>query len=154
VTGTEPAPLARAAHIQERTMTITGHCYCGELGYEAQGDPVFKAQCHCRECQYLTGGAENYFMLIPAAGFQYVKGAPKTFTRSDLATPVTREFCGTCGTQIVTRTPASPGFVVLKVGTMDDPKLYGGPKAAIYTCDVQPFHQIPEGMKQFEKLPG
>jgi hypothetical protein len=135
-------------------MTITGRCYCGELAYEAEGDPVFKAQCHCRECQYLTGGAENYFMLMPVAGFAYVKGTPKTFTRSDLPKPVTREFCGTCGTQIVTRPPSSPGLLVLKVGTMDDPKLYGGPKVAIYTCDLQPFHQIPEGIARFEKLPG
>jgi hypothetical protein len=134
-------------------MTITGHCYCGELAYAVEGDPVFKAQCHCRECQYLTGGAENYFMLMPEAGFSYVKGEPKQFRRSDLAAPVTREFCGTCGTQIVTRTPSAPGLVVLKVGTMDDPAQYGGPAMAIFTCDVQPFHQIPEGMPRFEKMP-
>ena len=135
-------------------MTITGHCYCGALAYEAKGEPMFKAQCHCRECQYLTGGAENYFMLMPEAGFTYVKGEPKKFTRSDLPAPVTREFCGTCGTQIVTRPPSTPGLLVLKVGTMDDPKLYGEPKAAIYTCDVQPFHHIPEGLPKYEKLPG
>jgi hypothetical protein len=28
------------------------------------------------------------------------------------------------------------------------------PKMAIYMCDTQPFHRVPEGVKAFEKLPG
>jgi hypothetical protein len=40
-----------------------------------------------------------------------------------------------------------------QVGTLDDPELYGAPKIAIYTCDKQEFHTIPEGMPSFERLP-
>ena len=29
-----------------------------------------------------------------------------------------------------------------------------GPGLAIYTIDKQPFHQIPEGLRTFERLPG
>jgi len=36
-------------------------------------------------------------MLMPPDGFRYVSGTPKTFARSDLERPVTREFCGTRG---------------------------------------------------------
>ena len=36
---------------------------------------------------------------------------------------------------------------------LDDPKQFM-PKLAIYTCDKQPFHRIPEGIPTFEKLPG
>jgi hypothetical protein len=43
--------------------------------------------------------------------------------------------------------------LVLKVGTLDDRGLYGGPKLAIYTVDKQAFHQIPDGMPAFERLP-
>jgi hypothetical protein len=39
--------------------------------------------------------------------------------------------------------------VILKVGTLDDPGLYGGPQMAIYTIDKQAFHQIPEGNAEF-----
>ena len=74
-------------------MSNTGHCYCGELRYEFEGDAMMKAQCHCRECQYVTGGAMLYFMVVPGAGFKWTKGSPKTFTRSDLESPVTRGFC-------------------------------------------------------------
>jgi len=52
----------------------------------------------------------------------------------------------------VTRPPSVPG-IVLKVGTLDDPTLFGAPQIAIYTVDKQAFHQIPEGMPAFERLP-
>lgn len=134
-------------------MTFEGGCYCGQLRYRAEGEPAFKAQCHCRECQYITGGSPNVFMMLPAAGFSYVKGEPKGFTRSDIPAPVTREFCPNCGTHVVTRPNGMP-MVVLKVGSLDDPKQFGGPQVAIFTVDRQPFHCIPEGVAQFERLPG
>jgi hypothetical protein len=133
------------------TMRLEGGCYCGAVRYVAEGDPVMKAQCHCRECQYITGGAPNMFMTMPAGGFHYTKGAPKQFTRKDLQRAVTREFCAECGTHMVTRLPDLP-FIVLKVGTLDDPAQFT-PRIAIYTIDKQPFHMIPDGMPTFERLP-
>ncbi len=112
-----------------------------------------KGQCHCRECQYLSGGAPNLFLLMPTSGFSYTKGTPKEFKRKDLERAVTREFCAECGTHVVTRPPGYSALV-LKVGTLDDPTLFGGPQMAIYTVDRQPFHVIPDGMPSFERLPG
>jgi hypothetical protein len=133
-------------------MKLEGGCYCGAVRYEAEGEPSFKAQCHCRECQYITGGGPNLFMLMPAQGFRYVKGAPKQFARTDIPNPYTREFCGACGTHLVTRRADMPA-VVIKVGTLDDPKQFGGPMMALYTVDKQPFHVVPEGVPSFERLP-
>jgi len=133
-------------------MKLEGGCYCGKVRYVAEGEPMRKGQCHCRECQYITGGAPNMFVVMPSAGFAYTKGAPKQFTRSDLENPVTREFCPDCGTHLATRPPGRP-VIVVKVGTLDDPKLYGGPQMAIFTIDKQPFHQIPDGLPAFERMP-
>jgi hypothetical protein len=133
-------------------MKLEGGCYCGKVRYVAEGEPMRKGQCHCRECQYITGGAPNMFVVMPSAGFAYTKGAPKQFTRGDLETPVTREFCPDCGTHMATRPPGRP-VIVVKVGTLDDPKLYGGPQMAIFTIDKQPFHQIPDGLPSFERMP-
>jgi hypothetical protein len=134
-------------------MKVEGGCYCGQVRYAAAGEPMMQAQCHCRECQYITGGAPNLFMAMPEGGFGYTKGAPKQFTRSDLPRAVTREFCPECGAHMVTRSPGFPA-VILKVGTLDDPKAFAGPQLAIYTIDKQPFHLIAEGLPAFERLPG
>ena len=133
-------------------MKLEGRCYCGNVRYVAEGEPMLMAQCHCRECQYITGGAPNTFIVMPAAGHSYTKGTPKAFTRSDLERAVTREFCPDCGTHLATKPPGRP-VVVVKVGTLDDPAQYT-PQMAIFTVDKQPFHQIPEGLKTFERRPG
>jgi hypothetical protein len=135
-------------------MEIEGRCYCGALRYRATGEPLFKGQCHCRECQYVSGGHPNVVLGMPESGFTYTKGEPKAFRRSDLASPVTREFCAECGTHILSRAPAIPGGVLLKVGTLDDPSVFGSPQMVIYTVDKQPFHHLPEGVPTFERTPG
>ncbi|MBD3665856.1 GFA family protein [Sulfitobacter aestuariivivens] len=134
------------------TATFTGQCYCGALAYSAAGKPMFKAQCHCRECQYFSGGGPNYFMILPVSGFEWTKGAPRTFTRSDLDAPVTRTFCETCGTHITTELTDGERLV-LKVGTLDDPATFGGPRAAIHMADQQPFHLVAPDVPCFDRLP-
>ncbi len=135
-------------------MAIEGGCYCGAIRYAIEGDPMFKGQCHCRECQYISGGSPNLTMGVPQAGFRYTKGEPRRFTRSDLDKPVTREFCGECGTHLVSLAPTLPGAALLKIGTLDDPSVFGAPQMAIYTIDKQSFHHVPEGLPAFERTPG
>lgn len=133
--------------------TLTGRCYCGDLHYESRGAALLKAQCHCRECQYISGGGPNYFMIVPEDDFTFTSGTARAFARSDLDRAVTREFCPRCGTHVITRLPGR-GQVVLKIGTLDDPAAgYGGPRMAIYTCDAQAFHPIPAGLPAFDRLP-
>ena len=135
-------------------MKIEGGCYCGSVRYRAEGDSLFKGQCHCRECQYISGGHPNVVMGMPESGFTYTKGSGKPFRRGDLERPATREFCAECGTHLLSRAPALPGTVLIKVGTLDDPSVFGGPQMVIWTIDKQNFHHVPDGVPAFERLPG
>jgi len=99
---------------------------------------------------YITGGEPNTFIAIPQSSFAYTKGNPAAFTRTDVPNAVTRRFCPTCGTAIGTEIPG--GLMAVKVGTMDEPRLFS-PKVAIFTVDQQPFHVIPEGVPTFERMP-
>jgi len=134
-------------------MARTGGCYCGAIRYRSEGEPILQAQCHCRECQYATGGSPNVFIALPADGFHYTQGQPKSFRRTDLENPVTREFCAERGTHLLTRAPGLPQAVILKVGTLDDPSGFA-PQLALFTVDKQPFHHLPEGLPAFERVPG
>ncbi len=131
--------------------TLTGGCFCGAIRYSAAGEPVLQAQCHCRACTHVSGGAPNFFVLMAPEGFTYTAGTPQSFTRPDSERGVTREFCGTCGTHLVTRRPGLEQ-IVLKVGTLDDPSIFA-PQIAIFTAEAQPYHHIPEGIAAFEGLP-
>ena len=134
-------------------MKLSGRCYCGDVAFAAEGEPVMRAQCHCRECQYITGGGPNVFVAMPLEGFTYTRGEPARFERDDLQRPVRREFCRRCGTHLTSWPPGFPA-VIVKVGALDDPKAFGGPQLAIFTCDAQPFHLIAEGVPAYERTPG
>jgi len=50
-----------------------------------------------------------------------VTGALSTYEdRSDAGNQVFRKFCGTCGSPIFSELAAYPGFIALKVGTLND----------------------------------
>ena len=133
-------------------MNIKGGCYCSEIRYESKGEVQASMQCHCRECQYITGGNPNIVMVFSKTSFRYISGKPRKFTRKDLNNAVTRHFCKKCGTAIGTESPARPNSMIVKVGTLDDPSKFL-PQAAIFTCDIQPFHALPKGIPSFEKRP-
>lgn len=133
-------------------MVQFGGCYCGQLKYKISSNPLMKGQCHCRECQYIAGGAPQYFMVIQMDGFEYTSGNAQQYFRTDIEDPVTREFCGRCGTHILTRRLDFDG-VLLKVGTLDHPTAFKAPNLAIFTKDMQPFHHIPKEIPQFESKP-
>ena len=133
-------------------MKATGGCYCGNIRYEINGDTEAAFQCHCRECQYITGGNPNVVMVFALDDFAYTKGSVSDFARDDLEKPVYRHFCANCGTGIGSRSPSRPNSMIVKVGTLDDPTVFK-PQVAIFTCDEQAFHHIPEGLPAFEKRP-
>ncbi len=133
-------------------MAVTGGCYCGEVRYEVDGPQEAAFQCHCRECQYLTGGNANIVVVFAESDFRYTKGLASSFARSDLENPVTRHFCGACGTGIGSRSPSRPNSMIVKVGTLDNPGDYQA-QAAIFTCDRQAYHYIPNNIPSFDKRP-
>ena len=131
---------------------MKGGCYCGALRFEISAEPVHRGQCHCRECQYFASGGINFYFVVPEAGFTYTHGTPATFSHPDVEDAVTREFCGDCGTPILTRRPRFP-MAIVKAGVLDDPSAYGDSEAAIFMKDAQPFHVVAEGKPLFDGLP-
>ena len=132
-------------------MTITGGCYCGAIRYTADGAPMMKAECFCRDCQYISGGNSAWVMAMPSDGFRVTKGITKAYSRADLPHAVSREFCADCGTHVLTRAPAFPAGVILKVGSMDDPSQFGGADFANYASEAQSFHHMPNDIPVFQK---
>ena len=137
-------------------MKTTGGCYCKAVRFAFEGEPAMKAQCHCRECQYFSGGQPNFFLALPEEGLTLLSGAEviASFARDDLPNAVTRQFCATCGTPLWTISPRVPGALIVKAGVFDDPAALGGPQVIVQTADAQPFHHIPEGIPAFERFPG
>jgi len=56
-------------------MKLEGGCYCRALRYVAEGEPVMKAQCHCRNASTSRVERPTFSFAMPIAGFSYTKGA-------------------------------------------------------------------------------
>lgn len=133
-------------------MKTKGGCYCGTIRYQIDGPVQAAFQCHCRECQYSTGGAPNMLMAFAKEDVEITQGQMQSYGRADLAAPVTRFFCATCGTLVGNHSPNRPELMILRAGTLDTPHLFH-PQLAIFLCDAQPFHLIENGLPAFDKRP-
>lgn len=130
---------------------LTGGCLCGSLRFEATGEVHMRGLCFCRTCQKVSGGGGNFFIGVVAAEFRYVKGEPCLFSLSPESP--TREFCGICGVQIAARSPRAPNGVIIKVGTLDSPRIFDGPDIVVWVEEKEPFHHVPEGAAAYSRLP-
>ena len=135
-------------------MAVTGGCYCGALRFEIAGEIPMRGLCLCQTCQKISGGAGNLFIGVEASAFRYTRGEPRRFKRADSGDAPTREFCDECGVHIAARSPKAPGGVIVKVGTLDDPSLFGGPRMVCWTEEKQAFHMVPAGVPAFATIPG
>jgi hypothetical protein len=126
---------------------------CGAVRYEVSADPVGFASCHCRECQFVSGGAPAHIFVVLSETLRITKGAVKRFTSlSKRGNEVHREFCEACGTPMFAGGTLHPEVRSIKVGTLDDPS-WVSPGAQIWTRTRQPWaHDYPE-LPQFEEDP-
>lgn len=131
----------------------TGGCFCGQVRYESEGEPLYSLLCHCRACQQQSGSAFIAAMRVPAAGFRITKGEPKVYVRpSDAGNEVTLAFCGECGSPLFIRVLARPDIVGLRVGSLDDPSVFR-PEAHIFVKSAQPWDHMGPELPRYETYP-
>ena len=65
---------------------------------------------------------------------------------------LTRKFCPTCGTPIMTELLSNPQVMVLKAGTLDDPS-WLEPAMHMWTASGQPWCEAIDALPRFEKSP-
>ena len=119
----------------------TGGCACGEIRYGFYEPELGKVACHCRACQYSSGGGPAYVVAVNRDEFRVTKGRPKEFTTlSESGNHVTRSFCDVCGTHLFAVNDASPDVCGIKVGSLDEPKKFK-PRTHIWMSEAQPWHK-------------
>ncbi len=131
--------------------TKTGGCLCEAIRYELSAEPVFQVACHCRACQYTSGGAPTLALVVPKDGFKVVKGEPRTYwSQGESGGKVGRSFCEDCGTPVFSQPMANGEIVVIKVGGLDDPSDFTV-QADMWMDAAQPWHRPHEGAM---RMPG
>jgi hypothetical protein len=118
-----------------------GGCACGAVRYGFYEPVVAQIACHCRACQYQSGGGPAYVITVSRAEFRVTKGHPKEFTTlSEAGNHVARVFCGDCGTPLYAYSESQPDYCAVKVGSLDEPEKYK-PRVHIWMSEAQPWHK-------------
>mgnify|MGYP000734200519 CR=1 FL=1 len=131
---------------------IKGGCLCGAVRYCADGEPVFQAFCHCRDCQRASGGGH-----LPVAGAMRetfsTTGETRTFqTKSAKGHDATRHFCPACGSLLFGESSGAPGLVMIYMGTADEPSAFR-PQMRIFTRDRPGWDAAEPNIPAFETFP-
>jgi hypothetical protein len=120
---------------------ITGGCLCGKIRYEADGESFLAVRCHCRDCQYVSGG-EPAAVISFVRGILQVQGEPRIYrSKADSGVAVFRSFCADCGTPLFAGNKKDAEVISIKLGSLDEPSKFA-PAGHIWTSSAQPWHHI------------
>lgn len=134
-------------------LPLIGGCSCGAVRYEVSAPPMMIYNCHCTNCQKVSGSAFNVSMTIMESALAFTQGAPALVEwKSDAGSTRTGLFCGACGSRIANGSAPSRGVLSLRAGTLDDTS-WVRPVGDTWTRSAQPWVRFVEGGIQTEKQP-
>ena len=90
----------------------TGGCLCGEVRFQASGQPFRVGICHCMDCRKIHGAVFHASAIFPAENVT-VQGQTRAYAG--------RHFCIECGSTVFGR---SGDEVELNLGSMDSPNQF------------------------------
>ena len=119
-----------------------GGCLCGAVRYICEAEPILQSACHCRDCQYLSGGGAAHHLVLPTDLVQMTQGAPIAYANlSRAGNRVSRYFCPACGTHLFSRNAIHPDRTSVNAGTLDDPALYA-PHGHTFVESAPRWHRL------------
>ena len=101
-------------------VNTEGRCLCGKVNVSIDGPVLMTAQCHCKDCQRMTGSghASNAFFTQDSVT---VTGETNSFTvKTDSGNDSTRHFCPTCSSRVYGTNSGRAGMMVVPVGILED----------------------------------
>ncbi len=98
---------------------FTGGCACGQLTFQAKGEPKRVGLCHCMTCRKISGSAFNAFVIYSTDQVT-ISGETKSWSPTPAATE--RFFCPQCGSPVFDRDDDAE--IELLLGAFDQPNLF------------------------------
>lgn len=100
---------------------VEGGCQCGAVRYRIKAAPLSVYSCYCKDCQRFSGTTHTLSMVIRAEDGEVIKGEMQGFDKlADSGRTIRMMGCPDCGTRIWNEPLATPEYLVVKPGTLDD----------------------------------
>ena len=129
---------------------ITGGCHCGSIRYQADGEPLTHALCHCTDCRRHAGAPMVSWIMFRQDAVTVTKGAPKVYVSSAHGR---RHFCPDCGTGVFfNNAEVMPGIVDVQSSTCDDADA-NPPQAHVQVAERLKWMERAHELPTFERFP-
>ena len=132
---------------------VEGGCQCGAVRYRLNAAPLSVYACHCKDCQRFSGTTHTLSMVIRAEDGELTKGELHGFDKlADSGRTVRMMGCRDCGTKIWNVPLATPEYLIVKPGTLDDIS-WIEPIGAIWTDSRAPWVTLDPAAPNFPGQP-
>ncbi|MEX0814786.1 MAG: GFA family protein [Dongiaceae bacterium] len=133
----------------ETSRSVRGGCMCGNVRFEAKGNPIWIGICHCASCRRATGGA-----LVAACGYSRdaVSIAGESLRHFVSSPGVRRGFCAGCGTSLSYENQRWPSDIHLMLGAFDEPDRLV-PEFHIFAADRLPWLRLVDTLPRYRTTP-
>lgn len=129
-----------------------GGCACGAVRYVSQADPIFMANCHCRDCQKASGSAYAPIVVTDRSSVTITGDLIGHMTISAGGNEVTRSSCAKCGSLLFGWVEKNPGFIVIVASSLDDPEWFQ-PAFNLWTNSKPGWSYLDPALPTFEGQP-
>jgi hypothetical protein len=125
----------------------TGGCRCGAIRFEAKADPFHISYCHCGDCRRASGAPVSAYVGFRSEDVTFSGTVGSTYG----ASPITRRFCGICGSPVSYSDERLSGQIYMMLGAMDAPENYP-PRVHGYVREQLPFFHVDDGLPRMETI--
>ncbi len=101
------------------TKILRGQCMCGKVHYQLEDNFSAFYQCHCKQCQQMTGTAFASNLFTSPESIVWLKGKENVRHYEHQERSFSQSFCLTCGSPVPYITKSRKRLIV-PAGTLDD----------------------------------
>ena len=133
-------------------MSFKGRCSCGAVQYSVSGEPVLQGNCHCRECQRMTGSAYSATLFFPEPTVTITGTFTRHTRKGESGKNVSMGFCTSCGSPLFGFPEFMPGLIGIRAGSLDDTSNYK-PSMDIFASRAASWEHMDPSLPKFAELP-
>ena len=130
---------------------LTGGCLCGEVAYVLDDEFSAFYQCHCTQCQQLTGSAFAANIFTHVDNIEWLSGYGSVKTYEHPTRQFSKAFCQECGSAMPFVNKSQTSLIVPAGSLADQPSIE--PQANIFVSEKACWLKTGAAAEEFSGFP-
>ncbi len=119
---------------------LSGECFCGTVKFSVRDEFKSFHQCHCKQCQQLTGSAFSANIFTDPENIEWLSGESCVTAYEHSTREISKSFCKICGAGLpfINKTKTS---LIVPAGSLNEPPDIQ-PQANIFTSEEACWYRL------------